>query len=80
MVRLSSDADDTVCWANSEENVQNMMNKVNQVGKLYNMKMNTKRTKAMAISRNENKPNFNIKVDGTAVEQVGSASTMRVKQ
>ena len=49
-----------------------MMNKVNEVGKLYNMKMNAKKTKAMVISRNENKPTVNIKVGGTAVEQVGS--------
>ena len=65
-------ADDTVLLADSEENLQNMMNKVNEVGKLYNMKMNAKKTKAMVISRNENKPKVNIKVDGTAVEQVGS--------
>ena len=65
-------ADDTVLLADSEENLPNMMNKVNEVGKLYNMKMNAKKTKAMVISRNENKPNVNIKVDRTAVEQVGS--------
>ena len=40
-------ADDTVLLADSEENLQNMMNKVNEVGKLYNMKMNAKKTKAM---------------------------------
>ena len=57
--------------ADSEETLQNMMDKVNGVGKLYNMKMNAKKTKAMVIGRNENKPNVNIKVDGTAVE-VGS--------
>ena len=65
-------ADDTVLLAISEENLQNMMNKVNEVGKLYNMKMNAKNPKAMVISRNENKPKVNIKVDGTAIEQVGS--------
>ena len=65
-------ADDTVLLADSEENLQNMMSKVKEVGKLYNMKMNAKKTKPMVISRNENKPKVNIKVDGTAVEQVGS--------
>ena len=65
-------ADDTVSLADSEENLQNTINKVNEVGKLYNMKMNAKKTKAMVISRNENKAKVNIKVDGTAVEQVGS--------
>ena len=34
--------------------------------------MNAKKTKAMVISTNGNKPTFNIKVDGTAVEQIGS--------
>ena len=34
--------------------------------------MDAKKTRAMAISRNENKTKVNIKVDGTAVEQVGS--------
>ena len=70
-------ADNTALLAVSEENLQDMMNKVNEVGKLYNMKMNAKKTKAMVISRNENKPKANIKVDGTAVEQ---ASTIWVKQ
>ena len=65
-------ADDTVSLADNEENLQNTMDKVNEVDKLYNMKMNARKTKAMAISRNENKPKVNIKVDGTAVEQVGS--------
>ena len=60
-------ADDTVLLADSEGNLQNLMKKVNEVGKLYNMKINAKKTKAMVISRNENKPN----VDITAVEQVG---------
>ena len=63
-------ADDTVLLADSEEKMQNMMNMVNEVGKLYNMKMNVKKTKAIVISRNENQPKVNIKVDGTAVEQV----------
>ena len=58
--------------ADSEDNLQNMMDKVNEVGKLYNMTMNAKKTKSMAISRNENKPKVNIKLDGTAIEQVGS--------
>ena len=49
-----------------------MINKVNEMGKLHNMKMNSKKTKIMVISRNENKPKVNITVDGTAVEQVRS--------
>ena len=67
-------ADDTVLLADSGGNLQNMMNKVNEVGKLHNMKLNAKKTKALVISRNENKPKVNFKVDGTAVEQVGSCN------
>ena len=65
-------ADDTVLLANNEENLQNVMNKVNEVCKLYNIKVNAKKIKAMVISGKENEPKVNIKVNGTAVEQVGS--------
>ena len=58
--------------ADGEEDLKNMMDKVNEAGKLYNMKMNAKKTKTMALIRNENKRRVNIKVDGTTVEQVGS--------
>ena len=58
--------------ADSEEDLLNMVDKVNEAGKLYNMKMNAKKTKAMVLIRNENKLRVNINVDGTAVEQVGS--------
>ena len=71
-------ADDTVPLVDSEEKLQNTMNNVNEVGKLYNMKIDTKKTKAMVIGRNENKPKVNIKVDGTALEQVGSLSGQTV--
>ena len=54
------DADDNVLLDDSEEDLQNMVDKVNEAGKLYNMKMNAKKTKAMVISRNENKPRVNI--------------------
>ena len=40
------------------------------------MKMNAKETEAMVISGNENKPKVNIKVDGTALEQVGNFNYM----
>ena len=52
-------ADDTVLLTDSEDNLQNMMNKASEVGKLYNMKINAKKTNAMVISRNENKPKVN---------------------
>ena len=59
-------ADDSVLLADNEEDLQNMVDKVNEADKLYNMKMNPKKTKRMALVRNENKPRVNIKVDGTA--------------
>ena len=49
-----------------------MVDSVNEAGKLYNMKMNAKKTKAIVIRGNENKPKVNIKADGTAVEQEGN--------
>ena len=48
----------------SEEDLQNMVDKVNEAGKLHSRKINAKKTKAKVISRNENKSKVNIKVDG----------------
>ena len=77
---LTNYGTDTVLLADSKENLQNTMNKVNEGGKLYNMKMNAKKTKAMVISRTEKKSKVNIKVDGTAVEQDDGSSVDEIKK
>ena len=65
-------AADTVLLADGEEDLQNIMKKVNEVGKLYNINVIANKIKAMVISRNDNKLKVNIKVDKTVVAQVGS--------
>ena len=72
-------ADATVLLADSEENLQNIMNEVNEVGKLYNMKRNSKKTKVMVISRNENNQHSTSKLTEQRWNKY-KASTIRVKQ
>jgi hypothetical protein len=63
-------ADDTVLLAESEEELQSIVNKVNAAGKKYNMKMNSKKTKTMVMSKKEIKPTIHIYIDETCTEQV----------
>ena len=63
-------ADDTVLLAESEQQLQQILDSVNTAGKEFGMKMNTKKTKMMLISRDDNKSTMNITIDGTPVEQV----------
>ena len=43
---------------------------MNEAGKVYNMKMNAKKTKSMVISKEEQTPKINITIDGSDIEQV----------
>ena len=63
-------ADDTVLLAEDERSLQEILNEVNNAGKLYNMKMNAKKTKSMIITRKEIKPSMNLTIDGTEIDQV----------
>jgi len=63
-------ADDTVLIAESEGSLQAMLDEVNEAGKTFNMKMNAKKTKAMIITKKENKPTMNITIDGKDIRQV----------
>ena len=56
--------------AESEGSLQALLDEVNEAGKTFNMKMNAKKTKTMIITKKENKPNINITIDGTDIEQV----------
>ena len=46
-------ADDTVLLAESEKDPQAIVDQVNEAGKVYNMKMNEKKTKTMVVSKSE---------------------------
>ena len=63
-------ADDTVLLADSEGSLQTILNEVNEAGKTFNMKMNAKKTKAMIITKKDDKPRISTTIDGTNIEQV----------
>ena len=65
-------ADDTVLLAESERDLQAIVDGVNEAGKVYSMKMNAKKTKTMVISREEQTPKLNITIDGSNIEQVSN--------
>ena len=44
-------ADDTILLAETEEDVQEILNEVNRIGKTFDMKMNAKKTKTMLVSK-----------------------------
>ena len=48
------------------------MNKVNDIGEVYSMKINAKKTKLMVISTIANKPQVNTIIDGAEIEQVAT--------
>ena len=62
--------DDTVLLADTMEDLQAIVYKVSDIGKVYGMKINVKKTKLTVISRVANKPQVNITKDGTEIEQV----------
>ena len=60
-------ADDTALTTNSLENMRELLNRVNDAGKLSRLKLNAKKTKVMNIGRTQNHP---ITIDGEALEIV----------
>ncbi|KAI5751137.1 hypothetical protein M8J77_004668 [Diaphorina citri] len=63
-------ADDQAIMAETEEELQNMLEKVSKVGQDLGMKINIGKTKVMKISKNES--NINIKLEGQQLEQITS--------
>ena len=61
-------ADDTVLLANTMEDLLVIEDKVNDVGKVYDIKMSAKKTKVIIIGRVANKPQVNITIDSTEIE------------
>ena len=47
-------ADDTVLLAETEGDLQEILNEVNRIGKTFDMKMNAKKTKTMLVSERSN--------------------------
>ena len=48
-------ADDTVLLAESEGSLQTILNEVNAAGKVFNTKLNAKKTKTMMITKKDKK-------------------------
>ena len=58
--------------AESEKELQEIVDTVNEAGRQYNMKMNAKKTIVMVIGKQGESPQVKIKVDGAEIEQVKS--------
>ena len=65
-------ADDIALMAESEEALQRIVDEVKMKSLEKGLKMNTKKTKTMVISRNTSAPQVSVKVDGETLEQVQS--------
>ncbi len=65
-------ADDTALLEGNENELSELISKINEVGKQFGMKINIKKTKAMVVSKKPNSPKMNIAIDGEQIEQVTS--------
>ena len=65
-------ADDTVLIAEIPEQLQEIIDKINEEGKLYGMKINAEKTKTMLISKVTPSAEFHITVDNGAIKEVDS--------
>ena len=67
-------ADDQGMLSETERGLQMIMDALTRVGKLYDMKINVKKTKVMRVCRHgnerEGRNSLNIMIDGEKVEQV----------
>ena len=64
-------ADDTVLVADSEENLQGLLNVLNEVNERKDLKINKSKTEVMVISRTVRNPRVNIRIEDNLLKQVG---------
>ena len=57
-------ADDTVLLAETEEDLQEILNEVNRIGKTFDMKMNGTKTTTMLVSKDVTSTKVSVKIDG----------------
>ena len=62
-------ADDTVLPAETEEDLQEILNEVNRIGKTFDMKMNAKKSKTMLVSKDVTSTKVSVKIDGDIIKQ-----------
>ena len=61
--------DDTVLLAETEEDLQEILNEVNRIGKKFDTKMNAKNTKTMLVSKDLTSTKVSVKIDGDIIKQ-----------
>ncbi|GFR85200.1 retrovirus-related Pol polyprotein LINE-1 [Elysia marginata] len=65
-------ADDTVLTADSEEKLQELLNKVVEESKNKGLKLNSKKTESMIITRKTSIPKCKIKIEENTIKQANS--------
>ena len=65
-------ADDTVLLAETEEDPQEILNEVNHIGNMFDVKMNAKKTKIMLVSKDVTSTKVSLKMDGDNIKQSDS--------
>ena len=65
------DADETVLLADTEEDLQAILNEVNRIGKTFHMKMNAKKIiKTMLVSEDETLTKVSLKIGGDIIKRI----------
>ena len=63
-------ADDTVLMAKSEEDLQKLVNRLDQISREFGMEINIKKTEVMTVSKRTVKPDCKIFLNGRQLKQV----------
>ena len=63
-------ADDTVLLAETEEDLQKIVDQVKRESESFGLLMNAKKTKTMVFSKSSNPPNTRIHIEGKLIEKV----------
>ena len=63
-------ADDTVLLAETEEDLQKIVDQVKRESESFGLLMNAKKTKTMVLSKSSNPPNTRIHIEGKLIEKV----------
>ena len=62
-------ADDTVLLAETDEDLQEILNEVNRVGKTFDIKMNARKTNTMLVSKDVTFTKVSLKIGGDIIKQ-----------
>ena len=62
--------DDTVLLAETEEDLQKIVDQVKRESESFGLLMNAKKTKTMVFSKSSNPPNTRIHIEGKLIEKV----------